>query len=556
MQPTAKNKLATFFQRTEVPLEINPHGLGSPPRNVIAGATSPTSPLGHKHEKLKLAEQTRLPSVNFAKTVTHSNGAMGPPESSPRIKQSASQRRPLEERNGWESAPPPSLEPGKHQMQDDENEVGLRERWEEQSNMHSLFSESVPTISGREHDEDDTKSDILGDRGRSRRGHNGHRTTDSLPSAIGRHRSHRKRSAEKPPLFNVGKNGNFITANIDPNKFSTSMITHAPRGLVPESSVFRQDPFASTSEDTSPLPIRGGAFLRSEFPHRGTDVAKGFSHVERAAFHQDAAKKLSPEKYDDHTDAVHPQTFAKSVRVTSISDQRPPVFQDIEDAGLGMSDTDDSGALSPEDDFQPQHANHKISKKRLSQPDATVVFNPQKPIVAQNPPNPLLLQPDPLQASPMSRFIGHKSPSKRAHAIDYDDDALQSMSFEELRNEPFDHDPTREVPQSPAKPPVDNLRDRLKFYGGKDEGAQTQLFTQMSVRDWEDSGDWFLEQFGDIVRRMKEARQAKRRMADHFETEVSDRAEAVRSKKENIDRKLSKLKDDSFAMMKGKELDE
>lgn len=157
----------------------------------------------------------------------------------------------------------------------------------------------------------------------------------------------------------------------------------------------------------------------------------------------------------------------------------------------------------------------------------------------------------------MSRFVGQQSPSKkRRHGVDYDDVALKQMSFAQLQNEPFDHDPTREVPQSPAKPPADNLADRLKFYGGKDEDVQAQFFAGMPVRDWEESGDWFLEQFGDIVTRMKEARQAKRKMVEQYETEISNREEVVRRKKETIDRKLSKLKHDGDAMMKGKELDD
>lgn len=157
----------------------------------------------------------------------------------------------------------------------------------------------------------------------------------------------------------------------------------------------------------------------------------------------------------------------------------------------------------------------------------------------------------------MSRFVGQQSPTKkRRRDIDYDDADLERMSFAELQNEPFDHDPAREVPQSPAKPPADNLGDRLKFYDGKDENIQAQFFTEMPVRDWEESGDWFLEQFGDIVKRMREARQAKRKMVEQYETEISNREEVVRRKKENIDRKLSKLKHDGDAMMKGKELDD
>lgn len=549
MQPAAKNKLASFLhQRAEGAPDINPHGLGSPPRQIVAnagGATSPSSPLDPKHDKLKLVESMKIP-VNFSKPVKDANGSMKPPGTTPRIR-----RQPPEDRNGWESAPAAPLNVQAHR---DENEVGLRERWEEQSNMHSLFSESAPTIpAAMEHDngyadDDSTRSDILENSKRPRRGRHSHKGAESVPS-IDRIRSQQK-SAERRPLFGVGKNGNFIGGGIDPKKFNSSMVTHAPRSTMPEPAVFRQDPFGSTSGDTSPLPERGGAFLHSSFPYRGSDTAKGLSHVERAAFHQEAAMKLSPEKYDDMADAIHPQTFAKSVRITSISDQRPTVIQSIEGPHLMDSDADDSDGPS-------QHPTSRAPKPRTAQQDATVVFNPQQPIVPRKPQKTVVLQSLPLQVSPMSRFIDQQSPTKkRGRDIDYDDTVLQRMSFEELQNEPFDHDPTKEIPQSPAKPPGDNLGDRLKFYSEKDEHSQAQLFTQMSVRDWEDSGDWFLEQFGDVVRRMKEARQAKRRVVEYFEMEISNREEAVRLKKDTIDRKLSKLKTDSFAMMKGKELDE
>lgn len=557
MQPAAKNKLASFLhQRAEGPPEINPHGLGSPPLHVAghaSGASSPSSPLGSKHDKLKLAETMKV-SVSLANPAKHANGAMKPPGTTPRIK-----RQSLEDGNGWESAPAPPLVVQTHR--DENDEVGLRERWEEQSNMHSLFSDSAPTMPAETEEGDgyvedeSTRSDILDNRQRPRHGRHTHKSADSVHSII-RNRS-RHKSSERRPLFSVGKNGNFISGGIDPKKFNSSMITHAPRSTRPEPAIFRQDPFGSTSGNTSPQPERDGAFLHSSFPYRGSDAAKGLSHVERAAFHQDAAKKLSPEKYDGMTDAIHPQTFAKSVRVTSISDQRPAVIQSVETPNLMDPSLDDSDGASQEDGFESHRRTSTALNQRTSQQDATVVFNPQQPIVPQKLQNTVVLQTEPLQVSPMSRYIAQRLPSKkRRHDIDYDDTALQEMNFEDLQNEPFDYDPTKEVPQSPAKPSGDNLSDRLKFYGEKDEGSQAQLFTQMSLRDWEDSGDWFLEQFGDVVRKMKETRQAKRQIVEQFESEVSKREEAVRNKKESIDRKLSKLKNDSFAMMKGKELDE
>lgn len=556
MQPAAKNKLVSFLhQRGEGLPEINSHGLNSPPLQTAgnaARASSPSSPLGPKHDKLKLAESMKLP-LNLTRPAKHANETMKPPGTTPRIK-----LQPLEGRNGWESAPPAPLS---MQENHDENEKGLRERWEEQSNIHSLFSESAPTIPAKLEqddgyvDDDSTRSDILDNRKPQRRGRHSHSTSDRVPSL--ERNPMQPKSTERRPLFGIGKNGAFMSGGIDPKKFSSSMITHAPRNSMPEPAVFRQDPFGSTSGDTSPLPERGGAFLHSSFPYRGSDAAKGLSHVERAAFHQEAAKKLSPEKFDGMNDIIHPKTFAKSVRITSISDQRPVVVQSIEPPHLVDSYAEDSDSHSQEEDLESHNPSFKVPYQRYSQQDATVVFNPQQPVVPPKPQKTIVSQPEQLQVSPMSRFIDQRSPSKkRRRNIDYDDSVLQKMSFEELQSEPFDHDPTKEIPESPAKPSGDNLSDRLKFYGEKDEGSQAQLFTQMSVRDWEDSGDWFLEQFGDVVRKMKEARQAKRRMVEQFEKEVSNREEAVRYKKDNLDRKLSKLKNDSSAMMMDKELDE
>lgn len=556
MVPSAKHKLSMYIQQHEGTLEFNPHGLNSPPRQVIAnaaGAVSASSPLGPKHDR-KMLESMRM-SMKSAKPLRLGNGTMKPP-GTPQIKQSASQRQDgLDGPLGYESEPPASL---KSQSLHDEDGGELRERWEEQSNVHSLFSESDPmrpTSIHRDEDDDDTQSDILVNRARPRQGRQGHKSSESAPY-IGRNRIQHKISDGISPL--VVRNGRLEPNTADTKGFSTSMITHAPRNTVPGHAVYREDPFATTSTETSPQPQPGrrAPFLHSSFPYRESETAKGLTHIERAAFHLGAAQKLAPEKYNDETDAIHPQAFVKPDRYHSISDQRPTTFPNIEDAPLTDSDADESDVPSQGDELEQHQRTPQGSKSRAVPENATVVFNPQKPILPQKPHKTVVMQEPVLQVSPMSRFIGQQSPSnKRRRDIDYDDAALQEMDFAELQNEPFDHDPTRQDPQSPAKPPADNLGDRLKFYSSKGEEAQTQFFTQMPVRDWEDSGDWFLEQFGDVVKKMKEARQAKRKLVEQYESEISNREDAVRRKKESIDHKLSELKQDGDAMLKGKELD-
>lgn len=560
--PTAKSKLHNYLQQHEGPPEINPHGMGSPPRPLIAtaaagGAISAPSPLGLKHDKKALLESLKIPMKTArSPRFINENGIMKPP-GTPRVKPSVYQRQnDLDARVGWESEPSGST---RSESENDGIEIGLRERWEEQSNVQSLFSESEPALPAPKQvvrDEDDTQSDILVDRPRHRLSRSARKNSGSIPY-IRRDRGQHKIS-DSVPTLGFTKDGQFGLAPPETNRFSASMITHAPRGTMPEAATYKEDPFGTTSGETSPQapPERAVSFLHSAFPYRGNE-AKSYTHVERAAYHADAARKLAPGKYDAVIDPIHPQVFANADRVHSISDSRPPIFSNIDNPLLEDPGSDESDVSSQGDEVEKHQHTPRARRTRAVPENATVVFNPQKPMLPQKPQKGAALPEQALEGSPMSRFIDQRSPSKkRRRGADYDDAALKQMSFAELQNEPFDHDPTREIPQSPAKPPADNLGDRLKFYRGKDEDIQTQFFSEMPVRDWEESGDWFLEQFGDIVRRMKEARQAKRNMVEQYETEISNREEVVRRKKENIDRKLSKLRHDGDEMMKGKELDD
>lgn len=550
----SKMKMQSFIETRGGLGDVNPHGPSSPPRPGVANpAGAVSSPLGRKKgknnlESLKLA----LPSFDAPNP---GNGTLNLP-GTPQIKRSGSQRQDdaADPRSGWESAPP--------QLKQGDEAGGLRERWEEQSNIQSLFSESAPTRptsrqTGRGLDDDNqsTQSDVLGARPRPQRGRNGHKVSESS-NFVGRDRNKLQVPARRS-YIDV-KDGKLSVPGHEKGGLSASLITHAPRNSMPENSVFRQDPFDTTSEEASPQHGLDAQFLHSSFPYRQGGLAKAPTHIERAAFHMDAARKLSPEKYDAPMGAGYRQTYPKSGQEPSIQHPLASFYAPHEELPVAESDANDSDIASQEDELEhPQHTPRAIKKSAAVQ-DATMVLDPPMPAIGQKPHRTVVLQDTILSGSPMARSLKGRQPAqkKRRHSIDYDDAALKRMSFAELQNEPFDHDPTREVAQSPAKPPADNLNNRLKFFRSKDENVQAQFFTQMSVRDWEDSGDWFLEQFGNIVNKMKDARQSKRKMVESFEAEISNREEAVRYKKESIDRRLLKLKQDGDAMMRGKELDD
>ncbi|PSS02332.1 extracellular mutant protein 11-domain-containing protein [Coniella lustricola] len=553
MGPYTKQKLQHFITQHDAVPDINPHGPSSPPLQPVDDAASPiraSPPLGLKRDKVLIP--TMIPA-GIPKPARLGNSSLKAVDD-PRTRHLTSQPRDglAGVRPGWESAPPLSTTPDSSR---DKNDGGLRERWEEQSNVQSLFSDIVQSRSSSDHgsiDREDTRSDILDDRPRARRGRETHGSSKGDLA--------KKRHSEGLPQLKSEK-GQLELAVLDARGLSTSMITHAPKDKVPEAPTYQQNPFDTTSEEASPQLHRERGFLHSRFPHRGNNTTKGRTHVERAAFHMDAAKQLSPEKFDGETDAIHPQIFAKPNRIQSISDQRPVAQSRTKNvAHIEVpevdSESDESDHSPLEQDYVHQPTPGAFNSAAANN-DATVIFSPQQHIVPIKAARVAVAKEITAQATLVPRSNGQQPLSKkRRFSADYDDAALQKMSFVELQKEPFDHDPTKQLAKSPTKPPADNLGERLEFYTAQDEEAQGQFFQQMSLRDWEDSGDWFLGRFADIVQQMREARQDKRKMVEQYEKEVSNREEAVRRKKESIERKLSKLKHDGTAMMEGKGIDD
>ncbi|KAI1430356.1 extracellular mutant protein 11-domain-containing protein [Xylaria sp. FL1777] len=163
-----------------------------------------------------------------------------------------------------------------------------------------------------------------------------------------------------------------------------------------------------------------------------------------------------------------------------------------------------------------------------------------------------------LRESAMPRSSPEKRQSatkKRSYELDYDDGALAAMDYKTLKQEEFDFDPAQAEARSVFEPPQGSMPEKLEHFLAKDEADQVNFFTKMSVIDWEESGDWFLERFGDIMIRFKEARREKREIVNTFENEIAEREEAVRNKIHGIGQTLADLKSEGEGMMLGKEFD-
>lgn len=127
---------------------------------------------------------------------------------------------------------------------------------------------------------------------------------------------------------------------------------------------------------------------------------------------------------------------------------------------------------------------------------------------------------------------------------DYDLPALFDMSYDQLRNEDFDHDPrgTNRVVSDDMQ--SRDLTERL-VYAQKNfnSGDQDQFFRALPTREWEDAGDWFLDQFSKIIGRAKEARQNKRKIAREFEDKVEERYRHVAKRQRNVEAALDEMKE-------------
>lgn len=151
--------------------------------------------------------------------------------------------------------------------------------------------------------------------------------------------------------------------------------------------------------------------------------------------------------------------------------------------------------------------------------------------------------------------LTNKEPSKkrRRASPEYDDMALSSMTFAELKDQPFDFDPSKEE-EKPISTNADNVVPRLDQFRHLGEREQHALFANMSIEDWESSGEWFVQQFAGFVQDLTEARRNRRKIIQDFENEAASREEAVRLKNEAIGRKLSKMKQDGQRVVEDKRL--
>lgn len=360
--------------------------------------------------------------------------------------------------------------------------------------------------------------------------------------------------ADQPPPFTIGANGLInVMGNEIGNGLTRSASTpeaRSPRGgfkdVISENG---RDPYADESPyNTSPEKTPSGKRLqhsktlalrptrRESYPERIS-----YTNGDTAAMPQPLRPHiyLNPNCELTEVPQVQPERLPR-LQVPELEPQRSTIFADTDTPMVSHQDESENTSLGREPTPMPVA---KPIPKAKTQVNRQLFARPSKGKAG-------------LRESAMPRSSPEKhqpATKKRSYELDYDDGALAAMDYTALKEEAFDFDPAQAEARSVFEPPRGTLPEKLEHFFTQDKVNQANFFTKMPVRDWEESGDWFLERFGEIMARFKEARKEKRDIANAFESEIAEREEAVRNKIYGIGQTLADLKTEGEDMMLGKE---
>ena len=141
--------------------------------------------------------------------------------------------------------------------------------------------------------------------------------------------------------------------------------------------------------------------------------------------------------------------------------------------------------------------------------------------------------------------VSHTRPQHRESEIqlDHQTEKLFYMSYKDLKAESFDVDPNGNDSHVPAEQQNEPFADRLCVISELQQQDQINFFASLPIDEWEQAGDWFLDRFGEVLCKLKQARQEKRTAAKLFEDEIEQRYKAINKKRKQTEEYLSDMKE-------------
>ncbi|KAK4629791.1 uncharacterized protein CLAFUR5_08049 [Fulvia fulva] len=135
--------------------------------------------------------------------------------------------------------------------------------------------------------------------------------------------------------------------------------------------------------------------------------------------------------------------------------------------------------------------------------------------------------------------------------LDYEEDEIYAMNFSALKAESFDVDPQADELQLPSVQQQATFQDKLQAVSVLPARSQGDFYKSLPVEQWEEAGDWFLDQFGEVLKKFKAARQDKRKAAMAFEDEIEKRHEAVSRKRKITEDALGEMRKTGSVVLQG-----
>ncbi|KAB8073823.1 extracellular mutant protein 11-domain-containing protein [Aspergillus leporis] len=144
------------------------------------------------------------------------------------------------------------------------------------------------------------------------------------------------------------------------------------------------------------------------------------------------------------------------------------------------------------------------------------------------------------------------NPKKRHLESDYPPDVLYQKPFAALQAEPFDHVPAAAPSTAPAPEAPPSQEDRIPYLMDLSDGDRRTYFSNLSMDEWEDCGDQLIEQFSQMITKMKDLRHARRRTASIFEAEIRRRNDAVEEKSSELSKELDEMRSGGAEVLRGR----
>lgn len=125
--------------------------------------------------------------------------------------------------------------------------------------------------------------------------------------------------------------------------------------------------------------------------------------------------------------------------------------------------------------------------------------------------------------------------------LDYDEKDLFQKNFSELQAEKYDFDPRSGI-HDQDELTGDILDQKLQGLVRAEPQQQRDFFASLDIDQWEEAGEWFLDQFSESLNKFKGKRQEKRKLSREFEAQIASRYDEVKNKRKATDNALTAMR--------------